>query len=53
MATHSSILPWRIPMDGGAWRATSESDTTEQLSTWRNVDVVSGYAVDGVQSFFP
>ena len=21
-ATHSSILAWRIPMDGGAWRAT-------------------------------
>ena len=22
MATHSSILAWRIPMDGGAWWAT-------------------------------
>ena len=22
MATHSSILFWRIPMDRGAWRAT-------------------------------
>ena len=22
MATHSSILAWRIPMDIGAWRAT-------------------------------
>ena len=22
MATNSSILAWRIPMDGGAWRAT-------------------------------
>ena len=22
MATHSSILAWRIPMAGGAWRAT-------------------------------
>ena len=22
MATHSSILPWRIPMDKGAWQAT-------------------------------
>ena len=22
IATHSSILAWRIPMDGGAWRAT-------------------------------
>ena len=37
MATHSSILAWRIPMDRGAWRATvygghKESDTTERLS---------------------
>ena len=22
MATHSSMLAWRIPMDRGAWRAT-------------------------------
>jgi len=22
MATHFSILAWRIPMDRGAWRAT-------------------------------
>ena len=38
MATHSSILAWRIPMDREAWQATSpwgckESDTTEWLST--------------------
>ena len=25
MATHSSILAWRIPMDRGAWRATVHS----------------------------
>ena len=33
MATHSSILALRFPMDRGAWRATvhglSELDTTE------------------------
>ena len=22
MATHSSIIAWRIPMDSGAWQAT-------------------------------
>ena len=27
MATHSSILAWRIPMDGGAWQATVHSVT--------------------------
>ena len=25
--THSSILAWRIPMDGGAWRATDHRVT--------------------------
>ena len=33
MATHSSTLAWRIPIDRGAWRATvrgvTELDTTE------------------------
>ena len=37
MATHSSILAWRIPMNRGAWQATghkvSESEMTEWLST--------------------
>ena len=35
MATHSSILAWRIPKDRGALQATGrkESDMAEQLST--------------------
>ena len=37
MATHSSILAWRIPMGRGAWWAAvhgvAKSDTTEWLST--------------------
>ena len=36
MATHSSILAWRIPKDRGAWRDYSpegcrESDMTEAI----------------------
>ena len=30
MATHSSILAWRIPMDRGAWRATVHGITKSQ-----------------------
>ena len=37
MATHFSILAWRIPMDRGTWQVCpwgcKESDMTEQLST--------------------
>ena len=37
MATHSSILAWRIPMDRGAWRAAvygvAKSVMTEHLNT--------------------
>ena len=32
MATHSSILAWRIPMDRGAWRATIHRVTKRR--TW-------------------
>ena len=30
MATHSSIHPWRIPMDRGAWKPTVHSVTKSQ-----------------------
>ena len=30
MATHSSILAWRIPMDRGAWKATVHGVTKSQ-----------------------
>ena len=37
MATHSSILAWRIPKDRGAWRASvhgdANSETIGRLST--------------------
>ena len=49
MATHSSILAWKIPMDRGAWRATvhgvTESDMTEQLSTAQHSFTLVPYRV--------
>jgi len=30
MATHSSILAWRIPMDGGAWWAAVRGGAKSQ-----------------------
>ena len=30
MATHSSILAWRIPMDRGAWQTTVHGVTKSQ-----------------------
>ena len=49
MATHSSILAWRIPVDRGVWRVTvhgvrKESDVTERLSTvhvYHPIDLVN------------
>ena len=41
MATHSSILAWRVPTDKETWWATvhghKESDMTEQLSTAQHI----------------
>ena len=50
MATHSSILAWRTPMDRGAWQATwgrKESDTSEWLST-QYIFVVSRKQCNGL-----
>ena len=37
MATHSSVLAWRVPLDRGAWRAAvhgvTESDRTESWTS--------------------
>ena len=37
MATHSSILAWRIPMDKGAWKDTIEEGmaTHSSILAWR------------------
>ena len=44
MATHPSILAWRIPLDRGAWRAAvhgvKELDMTEQVSVKYDLAVV-------------
>jgi len=32
MATHSSVLAWRIPMDRGAWQAAVHGVTKTRLS---------------------
>ena len=44
MATQSSILSWRIPIDRGAWQVTvhevAESDMTEWLSTTQHITLL-------------
>ena len=35
MATHSSILVWRIPTDRGAWQATAHSVAKSQMGLKR------------------
>ena len=34
MATHSSILAWRIPMDRGAWQATVHGILQARILEW-------------------
>ena len=44
MATHSSILVWKNPMDRGAWQAIvhgiAELDMTEHLSVVLNEKII-------------
>ena len=54
MATHSSILSWRIPMDRGAWQTSpwgrKESDTTERPTVSLSFRILEGRgAVDVIQ----
>ena len=43
MATHSSVLAWRIPMDRGVWWATfGVAKSWTQLSNWAQHSKVSG-----------
>ena len=53
MATHASILAWRIFMDRGAWWATvhgvAELDVTEHLSTAQ----LSVYVSIPISQFIP
>ena len=44
MATYSSILAWRIPMDRGAWWATVQGVTKSQtqLSNYAQHNVILG-----------
>ena len=44
MATHSSILAWRIPMDRGAWRATVHGVAKRQtgLSDYAQHNIADG-----------
>ena len=53
MATHSSTLAWRIPMDRGTWWATVHGFTKSQtrlkrLSTQVHVEVVNSVGSGGI-----
>ena len=43
MATHSSILAWRIPMDRGAWRATVHGVT----KSWTRLSNQAQHSIGG------
>ena len=41
MATHSSILAWRIPMDRGAWQTTYSPWGHKELDTTKHAHRVA------------
>ena len=47
MASHSSILAWRIPMDRGAWQATTHGVTTHDSAQNRGKIVTNS-----IKTFF-
>ena len=54
MATHSSILAWRIPMDRGAWRGTVPGVTKSRTLLSDYTDTTKCLSTDGMnkQCFF-
>ena len=53
MATHSSVLAWRVPMDRGAWWATVHevADIINQINLDFNVQSVFQYLQEIVKLF--
>ena len=50
VATHFSVLAWRIPLDRGAWRAPwghKESDSTE----WHSTAQTSSFQLSQILSY--
>ena len=46
MATHSSILAWRIPLDRGAWQATVHGVTESDMTKHKHKHIaISNYLI--------
>ena len=55
MATHSSILAWRIPMDRRAWRATVHGVTkswTHLTNEAQHCVILGGLSCNGLKQGF-
>ena len=50
MATHSSVLAWRIPMDRGAWRTTVMESRRVRHDTRRTMNVIM--SMKGIGNFY-